>query len=541
MRVSGSRLMALALATALASRLTAAAERPPELRGADRLTPIFDEILAARFDRARTALQSACPPAPVEACHALGAVAIWWQIVLDPDSRARDAELERAAMSAVADATAWTVREPQNGEAFFYLAAAYAPLTEWRILRGQRLAAARDGNRIRSALERALALDPSLVDAKFGLGLYHYIADVAPAASKVLRWLLLLPGGDRELGLREMLEARDRGVLLRGEADFQLHRLYLWYEHQPGRALELLAGLDARFPSNPIFLQRTAEVLDQYLRDHPGSAEVWQQLLDRARAGRTAANGLAEARARLGLAVELEALHETDRAMDHLQTVARLRPSAPFGATARAHLLMGEAHDRLGEREAALAAYRRALDEDSAGRLPGLRSRAQAGLRRGPDQTIAQAYRLSLDGWRALERGEPAAAVTSLARATTLAPGDAVMAYRYARALAATGDRAGARRWLERVVQSKAAVPAFALSAACVDLAALIEQTPQPVASTRMERNDARADKSRDEARQVRSEALSLYERGLSIAGGDHRAQERARAAIARLRSERNF
>jgi tetratricopeptide (TPR) repeat protein len=541
MRVSGWRLTALALATALTSRIIPAAERPPELRGADRLTAIYDEILAARFDRARTVLASACPPAPPEACRALGATAIWWQIVLDPDSRALDAELERTATSAVADATAWTLREPQRAEAFFYLAGAYAPLTEWRILRGQRLAAARDGNRIRSALERALALDPSLVDAKFGLGLYHYYADVAPAAAKVLRWLLLLPGGDRALGLREMLEARDRGVLLRGEADFQLHRLYLWYEHQPQRALELLAGLDARFPSNPVFLQRTAEVLDEYIHDHPGSAETWQQLLDRARAGRMAATGLADTRARLGLAVELEAMQETDRALDHLQTVMRARPPAPFGATARAHVLMGEAYDRLGQREAAVAAYQRALDEDPNGEVPGLRTRAQAGLRRRSDQTPARAYRLSLDGWRALERGDAAGAVSSLAQATALTPDDPVMAYRYSRALAATGDRTGARRWLERVVQAQAAVPAFALSAACVDLAALIEQTRLPIASTRMERNDAGADKGRGEERRVRSEALSLYERGLSIVGGDRRAQERARTAIARLRSERNF
>jgi len=46
-------------------------------------------------------------------------------------------------------------------------------------------------------LERALTLDPSLQDAYFGIGLYHYYAAVAPTAARVLRWLLLLPGGDR--------------------------------------------------------------------------------------------------------------------------------------------------------------------------------------------------------------------------------------------------------------------------------------------------------------------------------------------------------
>ncbi len=70
-------------------------------------------------------------------------------------------------------------------------------------LRGERLAAARDGKRIKDALERALALDPGLQDAYFGLGLYHYYADVAPADPKMLRWLLLLPGGDRARGWKK--------------------------------------------------------------------------------------------------------------------------------------------------------------------------------------------------------------------------------------------------------------------------------------------------------------------------------------------------
>ena len=117
---------------------------------------------------------------------------------------------------------------------------------QWRVLRADRLAAAREGKRIRSALERALALDPTLHDANFGIGLYHYYADVAPAAAKILRWLLLLPGGNRVQGLREMLEARDQGELLSGEADFQLHWLYLWYEQQPDRALALLAATRSR-------------------------------------------------------------------------------------------------------------------------------------------------------------------------------------------------------------------------------------------------------------------------------------------------------
>ena len=171
------------------------------LSSAPRLSAIYDTILQARFEEARTALASACPPAPMPACDALREVALWWEIQENERSRLLDNRLQAAAASAVASAERWTTLEPRNGEAWFYLAGAYAPVSQWRVLRGERLAAARDGKRIKDALERALELNPMLQDAWFGIGLYHYYADVAPAALKVLRFLLLLPGGDRAQGL----------------------------------------------------------------------------------------------------------------------------------------------------------------------------------------------------------------------------------------------------------------------------------------------------------------------------------------------------
>src|SRR5262249_10259129 len=230
-------------------------------------------------------MREVCPPAPREACQALAVAARWWEIQQNPNDRRLDQQLERDAAAAIAASEQWTSREPARGEAWFYLAGSYAPLVQARVFRGQRLSAARDGKKIKTSLERALALDPTLTDAYFGIGLYHYYAGVAPAALKMLRWLLLLPGGDREQGLREMLQARDGGALLRGAADYQLHWIYLWYERQPQRALELLRALDARYPSNPVFLQRIGEVEEEYFHDHRASAEAWSRLVARMRAG----------------------------------------------------------------------------------------------------------------------------------------------------------------------------------------------------------------------------------------------------------------
>ena len=212
------------------------------LTAGPQLVRVYDAIFDARFDQVPALLTQACGPAPHEACQLLEVVGLWWQIQLDPKNRVHDDEFQIKSNAAIAAMEAWTEREPLRAEAWFYLGGAYGARAQWRVLREERLAAARDGKRIKNALEQALALDPSLTDAYFGIGLYHYYADVAPAAFRMLRWILLLPGGDRLEGMREMLRARSEGQLLQSDADYPLHLIYLWYEEQPGRALQLLRG-----------------------------------------------------------------------------------------------------------------------------------------------------------------------------------------------------------------------------------------------------------------------------------------------------------
>jgi tetratricopeptide (TPR) repeat protein len=495
----------------VATGIGSSARSEAALTGAARLTAIYDEILGARFERAHELVATACEPAPREACQAMDVAALWWQIVLDPDSRALDARFESAAHDAIDAATAWTVREPDRAEAWFYLAAACAPLVQWRVLRADRLAAARDGNRIRSALERALTLDPTLYDAKFGIGLYHYYADVASAAAKILRWFLLLPGGNRVQGLREMLEARDQGELLKSEAAFQLHWLYLWYEQQPGRALLLLEQLDRRYPTNPVFLKRIAEVQNEYFHDHPASAASWTALLDRSLSGRSQAARLAEANARLGLGVELDAMFETDRAIVQFQSVVQMNSAEPHDGLARAHLLLGTAYDRLGSRAMAAAAYNDAITRAPAVDAGNIRSRARAALGRRLDPTVTTAYRLSIEGLRALESGDGDGAVSVLARAVSLTPDDAVATYRYSIALQSIGDATRARSMRERVIQARPAAPAIVLASACVDAATISERDGE------------------------RQRAIELYQRARDIVGGAPRAHENARLGLKRL------
>jgi tetratricopeptide (TPR) repeat protein len=179
-----------------------------------------------------------------------------------------------------------------------------------------------------------------------------------------------------------MQRARDGGALLRGEADYQLHWLYLWYEHQPARALELLRGLDARYASNPIFLARIAEVERDSLGDHAGSANSWQTLLDRANAKQVAAPEMTAVRARIGLAQEFLAMSDARRAIDLVRSTADAHPTAPYGAEALAHFLLGRAYEAIGERDHAATAWQTAIATTPSDDPDNIRSRARAALAR---------------------------------------------------------------------------------------------------------------------------------------------------------------
>ncbi len=501
------------------------------LTAAPRLARAYDAIFDAQFNAVPTLLAEACGgPAPRlesglspsglasrEACDVLALVSLWWQIQMDPLSPTRDAEFDRRADATVEATEAWTVREPLRAEAWFYLGGAYGARVQFRALRGERLAAARDGRRVKDALDEALRLDPALEDAYFGVGLYHYYADVASPVAKLLRRLLFLPGGDRALGLREMARARERGAVVGNEATYQLHLAYLWYEQQPGRARDLLRGLSARHPRNPHFTQLIAEIEDVYLGDITQSLHTWESLLNAAEGRRVAEPRMAETRARLGMALQLDRLHETDRANDHLRAILRDAPAAPYGAVAQTHLQLAIGLDRLGLRAEAMAAYAAAVAASPSGDPLKTAARARAGLRDAPAAPTTRAYRLSLNGWRALERGAVDDAARAIAQALALAPQDAVTRYRHAHVLLAQKNEQAALAVLEGIAADGTTDPAPFYGASCLAAATIHER-----------RGDV-------------AQAVDLYRLAAGAFAVERQVKEQAERALARLSATATF
>ena len=243
---------------------------------------------------------------------------------------------------------------------------------------GERLSAARDGKRIKEALERALALDPTLEDARFGIGLYKYYADIAPTAAKILRFLLLLPGGDKVAGLRDMQATEARGQLVAGEALYQLHWIYFWYEQQPDRGLEALERLRRATRPTRTSSSASARCRSSTSTTPARSLAAWQRLDRRRRRQRRAAAGRSARAARRRRAAR--------RAVRDRSRRARGAPGGGAGA--------GAAGGRPGARAAAARPacsigwdsatrpWRRTARRIGAGAGRRSRSRRRAGTRR---------------------------------------------------------------------------------------------------------------------------------------------------------------
>ena len=309
------------------------------ITAADTVARAYDLILNADFEGLETTLPATCPPAPRVACTGLEALSLWWQIHIDPESHRLDAAFLAKVNEAIAEAEQMTKADPDRAEAWFYLGAAYGVRAQFRVYRAERLAAARDGKRIKESLERALMLDPKMHDAEFGIGMYRYYADVAPAFFRFLRFLLLLPGGDRVDGLRQLERAATLGQLVGGEAQYQIHILYLWYEEKWREALTIVRNLQTRYPRNPLLRQVEAEILDVYMHDAAASLNASEHLLAMARSGSVNRPDLAATVARLNIAKQLIALKQHDRAADLLDRVIAEKPRAPADALARARAL----------------------------------------------------------------------------------------------------------------------------------------------------------------------------------------------------------
>jgi tetratricopeptide (TPR) repeat protein len=197
--------------------------------------------------------------------YLLEAEARWWKIVClsaefkwgMTDTWRREKLPEDAAYLKLADKSISLaeaqLKQSDSAEMRFYAGMGYALKARLYGLRDEKRATARAGVRAREHLLRALALDPSLVDACTGVGLYNYYVDTLSAIAKFLRFFMGIPGGSKREGIRLLEKAMTEGVITPAEARFYLARNLRNYDRDYERALGILTPLVEQYPANPLF------------------------------------------------------------------------------------------------------------------------------------------------------------------------------------------------------------------------------------------------------------------------------------------------
>ena len=183
---------------------------------------------------------------------------LWWQIQLDARARRSMTGSRRKAVAASEAATDGQIASPSAAKRGSTWGRRPAPGCNGGCFARERLAAARDAKKIKdrsSARWRSTRPFTTRASASASTGPCRRRAgggkNPALAAAAARR---------RRRKASTTCCCRQRGALLRGEADYQLHWIYFWYEEQPQRGLAVLQDLHARYPttrSSPSALPRS--------------------------------------------------------------------------------------------------------------------------------------------------------------------------------------------------------------------------------------------------------------------------------------------
>jgi tetratricopeptide (TPR) repeat protein len=229
----------------------------------------MNELMDGDFDHAMEIfrqIQKSDPESPLG--YLLEADANWWKIhlteanLIDPEgfeplseaATSYDGDFRRLDELAVRKAEARIQAHQDEARSYFYEGLAYALRARLEAFRYHALATAFAGKKCRNLSLAALKLDPNLNDAYFGVGLYNYFVDTLPTYVKMLRFLILLPGGNRLDGLRQIQQAMEKGQLVAGEAKYHLAQNYSRsMDRQFARSLELLRQMEQQYPHNPLW------------------------------------------------------------------------------------------------------------------------------------------------------------------------------------------------------------------------------------------------------------------------------------------------
>lgn len=176
--------------------------------------------------------------------------------IVDPWKRSKEPD-DPAYLALTAQVTSLAeaqLAKSDTAEMHTYAGLGWALQVRVYALRGENRYAAHAGVNGRTEMLTALKLDPEMADATAALGVYNYYVDTLSPVVKLLRIFMGIPGGDKQLGVKQMQIGMNQGSFLAVDIRFILARSLRTYDQKYEDALAIALPLAARYPRNPIFM-----------------------------------------------------------------------------------------------------------------------------------------------------------------------------------------------------------------------------------------------------------------------------------------------
>ena len=293
----------------------------------------------------------------------LKALPPWWEILIDPDDESHDKAFLKAMDEVIDRSDRRLKKDKDDLDALFFKAGALAFRGRLHTDRKNWLRAARDGQKALGLLKEVRKRDPENPDLLMGIGLFNYLADVAPSKYPVLKpFARLFPKGNRKQGLEELAQAVEKGQFVPTEAAFCLLQIHYIFEKDYATSLHYARWLRQRYPNNSLFHVYEGRSFAR-LNLWPDARRDLLDILDRNAQGRPGYRGDIVQQALYVLGRDEVRWKQYDDALPYFARLEGLptRGSTDSNYKAYGRLYRGMALDAMGRRDEALFWYKRVL------------------------------------------------------------------------------------------------------------------------------------------------------------------------------------
>ena len=197
------------------------------------------------------------------------------KLTWNPRNTEYDQQIRSDADAALAICERAIASNAQDHGAYYHCGQTHLIMSYLSAMRGEYYQSGRHGNLAIKQLEKTLALDPTLIEAKMHLGVAYYYADNLPPFLKILSWFLwIIPRGNADKSFLYLEQVVVDDGAFSDVAKYIYADLLAGYgTSQKKKATDLLLELSKDYPGNKRFqLRYISLLLEQQLHQQTISA-----------------------------------------------------------------------------------------------------------------------------------------------------------------------------------------------------------------------------------------------------------------------------